>query len=134
MHSIAEDTILIADGRDVESQTRMRAMVDTLAGVDDDDKARLLASLQSVAVQRDTLRVNTRKFLMAKIAPKIYGEPTKQVELSGPGGGPIAVEDVSQLRDTLTARLAGIASRRKLLTATVRVLEAEDVAAEVDPA
>lgn len=60
----------------------------------------------------------------ARVAdPRGYGD-VKNVDLTGT----VQVEhtDVTQLRDTLTARLAGIASRRKLLTATVRVLEAED--------
>lgn len=130
-HSIAEDTILIADGRDDDGAKRLVAMVESLAGVDDDDKERLLNSLALAAVQRDKLRVDTRKFLLAKIAPRIYGDTTRHVELTGKDGGSIQVEDVTALQAGLTARLAGIASRRRLLSATVRVLEPETVDAEV---
>ena len=38
-------------------------------------------------LQRSRLRVDTRKWLMSKIAPKRYGEKL-QTEISGPGGGP----------------------------------------------
>lgn len=132
-HSMAEDTVLIADGRDSDGARRLSAMVQSLEGVDDDDKQRLLDSLASAAVQRDKLRVDTRKFLLAKIAPRIYGDTTRHVELTGKDGGSIQVEDVTQLRDTLTARLAGIASRRKLLTATATIVDAEVVEPEPEP-
>lgn len=73
-HAIAEDAIRIADGVDLEAQDRLEAMVESIATADDDDKERLLNSLQAVAVQRDRLRVDTRKWLASKIAPKLYGE------------------------------------------------------------
>jgi len=105
-HSIAEDTLILAD---------------SAQGMSSD----------SVAAVR--LQVDTRKWYTSKIAARIYGDPTRHVELTGAGGAPIQVEDVGQLRDTLTARLAGIASRRKLLTATARVVaddDAQDVTVE----
>jgi len=39
-------------------------------------------------VQRSRLRVDSRKWLMSKLAPKRYGEK-QQLEHSGPDGGPI---------------------------------------------
>jgi hypothetical protein len=40
-------------------------------------------------VARSKLRVDARKWLAAKLRPKVYGEKLQQ-ELSGPNGGPIA--------------------------------------------
>lgn len=40
-------------------------------------------------VQRSRLRVDTRKWLMSKLAPRKYGD---KVELSGPDGGPLIVK------------------------------------------
>lgn len=41
-------------------------------------------------IQRDRLRVDSRKWLAGKLKPKKYGEK-QQVEQSGPDGGPIAL-------------------------------------------
>jgi len=49
-------------------------------------------------IQRSRLRVDTRKFLMAKIAPRLYGEKST-VELTGKDGGAIQTEDVGDGRD-----------------------------------
>lgn len=43
-------------------------------------------------VQRSKLRVDARKWLLAKMAPKKYGDKI-QTEVSGPDGGPIEVAD-----------------------------------------
>ena len=43
------------------------------------------------AVQRDRLRVDTRKWLASKIAPRLYSE-RQALELSGPDGGPIEIQ------------------------------------------
>lgn len=51
-------------------------------------------------VQRSRLRVDSRKFLMAKIAPHVFGDKTS-VEVSGKDGGPIKTEGPS---DYETAR------------------------------
>lgn len=40
--------------------------------------------------QRARLRVDTRKWLMSKIAPKRFGDRTRH-ELTGAGGGPVAI-------------------------------------------
>jgi hypothetical protein len=42
-------------------------------------------------VERSKLRVDTRKWILARMAPKRYGEKITQ-EISGPGGGPIQTE------------------------------------------
>lgn len=55
-------------------------------------------------IQRSRLRVDTRKFLMAKIAPRLYGDKTS-VELTGKDGGPIETQDAGDDR-TLARRVA----------------------------
>jgi hypothetical protein len=42
-------------------------------------------------VERSKLRVDTRKWILARMSPKRYGEKITQ-EISGPGGGPIQTE------------------------------------------
>lgn len=39
-------------------------------------------------IQRSKLRVDTRKWLLSKMLPKVYGDKT-QVELAGKDGGPV---------------------------------------------
>ena len=48
------------------------------------------------AVARSRLRVDTRKWVLSKMLPKVYGEKAA-VEHSGPGGGAILVADISKL-------------------------------------
>jgi hypothetical protein len=45
----------------------------------------------SDVIQRSRLRVDTRKWLMSKLAPKKYGDKVEQF-ISGPDGGPIKAE------------------------------------------
>lgn len=47
-------------------------------------------------VQRSKLRIETRKWMAGKLAPKKYGEKSTH-ELTGPGGGPIETMDLSLL-------------------------------------
>jgi len=47
-------------------------------------------------VQRSRLRVDTRKWLMARMAPRKYGERTT-TELTGKDGGAIQTENVSDI-------------------------------------
>lgn len=56
------------------------------------------------------LQSENRKWLLAKLAPKKYGERT-HTELTGPDGGPIQTEttlDISNLPDEQLRALAGI--------------------------
>lgn len=43
------------------------------------------------AVQRSRLRIDTRKWLASKLAPKKYGEKI-QAEIGSPGGGPLTIQ------------------------------------------
>ncbi|HWE98843.1 MAG TPA: hypothetical protein VG248_03515 [Caulobacteraceae bacterium] len=56
-------------------------------------------------VARSKLRVETRKWMAGKLAPKKYGEASR-VELTGADGGPIQLEAV---RATLIERVARLA-------------------------
>jgi len=49
-------------------------------------------------LERSRLRVDTRKWLMSKVAPKRYGERT-QLEHSGPDGGPVQLSWKSRSND-----------------------------------
>jgi hypothetical protein len=48
-------------------------------------------------VQRSRVRIDTRKFLMSKIVPRLYGDRV-QAEISGPDGGAIQIEDTALAR------------------------------------
>lgn len=54
-------------------------------------------------INRSRLRVDSRKWLLSKMAPKKYGDRVVQ-ELTGPGGGPVQTEDFTGLTDTQRAR------------------------------
>lgn len=47
-------------------------------------------------IARARLRVDTRKWYVSKLAPKLYGDRTA-VELSGPDGGPIVIDDHARM-------------------------------------
>jgi len=47
-------------------------------------------------LRRSHLRIEARKWLAARMAPKKYGD-LKQVEMAGKDGGPIKTEDVSPM-------------------------------------
>lgn len=53
-----------------------------------DEKAVVEVALDSVAVQRNRLRVDARKWMAGKLRPKVYGDK-QTLEHSGPDGGPI---------------------------------------------
>lgn len=50
-------------------------------------------ALNGEHVQRSRLRVDTRKWYLSKVLPKVYGDKVHQ-EISGPNGGPIPVSRV----------------------------------------
>jgi hypothetical protein len=90
-HAIAEQAVAIADGADEESQRRMAAMVEDIQGAEAEDKQRLLNSLVYAAVQRDKVRVDARKWMASKIAPKLFGD---RLELAGDANAPLSVKVV----------------------------------------
>lgn len=62
-------------------------------------------------VARDRLRVDTRKWWLSKVVPKLYGDRVAH-EVSGPDGGPIETKDVTALsEDELRAQAAKIMAK-----------------------
>lgn len=80
-HAMAEQAIDIADGEDPltllyeegleEKRDRIASMP---PGPAQSAAYKALASLESNLVQRDRMRMDARKWLTSKIAPKLYGE------------------------------------------------------------
>lgn len=66
-----------------------------------------IADEKDIDVQRSRLRVDTRKWLMSKIAPKRFGD-RKTHELTGAGGGPIQTVDLTKASDEQLAALEAI--------------------------
>jgi hypothetical protein len=89
---MADDLIDIADGKDVAWTE-----ADKVDGDGNRD-----------AVQRDRLRVDTRKWLLSKALPKVYGDKIVS-ELTGKDGGPIEIE--LDAHDEINRRIAVIAAR-----------------------
>ncbi len=57
-------------------------------------------------IQRSRLRIDARKWMASKLAPKKYGD---KVQMVGDGGGPIQTEDVIRPeRDELIKRYEGV--------------------------
>ena len=77
---MAEDILSIAD----EECTTVRA---DKHGTQDDGDGKTEVVFDSVAVQRNRLRVDARKWLLSKLAPKKYGDKVTQ-EHTSPNGGP----------------------------------------------
>lgn len=44
-------------------------------------------------IQRSRLRVDTRKWLLSKLMPKVYGDKITN-ELTGPDGGPVDIKQI----------------------------------------
>ena len=61
--------------------------------------------VDSGAIQKQRLRVDTRKWLLSKLAPKKYGEKVQQ-EITGADGGPIKVSDATSMTDDQLAAIA----------------------------
>lgn len=59
--------------------------------VDDDGKVRTDAEV----VARSRLRLDTRKWLLSKMLPKVYGDRVHQM-LSAPDGGPVQITEVKR--------------------------------------
>jgi len=75
------------------------------------DKENVGYSLNGEHIQRSRLRVDTRKWIAARLAPKKYGDKTT-TEISGPDGGAVVVEDKSA-RDIAKAMFMAVAEATK---------------------
>lgn len=75
-HNMAEELMEIADdgSNDWMERQRQDGSIETV--------------LNSEHVQRSRLRVDSRKWLLSKMLPKVYGDKVTQ-EHTGPGGGPV---------------------------------------------
>jgi hypothetical protein len=75
----------------------------------------IVTVLNGENIQRSRVRIDTRKWLLAKLQPKKYGD-VQQTQLTGPGGGPLQVERslgaLGDLSDAELAFLEGIVRRR----------------------
>lgn len=67
-------------------------------------------------INRSRLRVDTRKWLLSKLAPRKYGDRV-MTEVSGPDGGPIQTEEIS---DTERARRIAFILQQGLKAPTVQ--------------
>jgi hypothetical protein len=81
---LAEEMLEIAD----EDCSTVRA--DKHGSRDDDGEGNTEVVFDAVAVARNRLRVDARKWLASKMAPKKYGDKLTQ-ELTGPNGGALQV-------------------------------------------
>jgi hypothetical protein len=77
-------------------ECRADAMAEEILEISDDDSDDAITDPESGAtrlnsefVARSRLKVDTRKWLMARMAPKVYGDKVTQ-ELQGPDGGPVS--------------------------------------------
>ena len=82
--AMAEDILAIAD----EECTMVKA--DKHGSRDDDGAGNTEVVFDATAVQRNRLRVDARKWLLSKMAPKKYGDKVTQ-EHTGANGGAIQV-------------------------------------------
>jgi len=81
-------------------EARADALVDEILSIADD-------ATGAEQVQRSKLRVDTRRWLAAKLAPAKYGEASS-LEITGPGGGAIMVDRPERLsREAWLARREG---------------------------
>jgi len=121
VHMPSESTVRRWAGEDVEgfqeSYARARdmgldAMTDRLLEIADDANQ----DNDQIAVQRSRLMVDTRKWILSKLAPKRYGDRLLQ-EISGPDGGAIRTQTIHDdehrlrlldaLRDRISSRQEG---------------------------
>jgi len=93
-----------------DQYTRARAILiehmaeDTLDIADEAVGTTDNGSTDSGAVAKQRLQVDTRKWLLSKLAPKKYGDKITQ-EVTGANGGPILTKDVSDLSDEALAAI-----------------------------
>lgn len=65
-------------------------------------------AFDSTAVARNRLRVDSRKWLLSKMAPKRYGD---KLQHTGDGGGPMELRNLSN--EELAARIAALSGQAK---------------------
>jgi len=71
------------------------ALVDEMLQIADEPiPSTATGGLDSAAVQKQRLQIDTRKWYAGKVAPKKYGDKVLN-ELSGPDGGPVQVQEVA---------------------------------------
>ncbi len=95
----AEETLEIADDGSNDWMERQNEKGGVVEVVDQDH------------IARSRLRVDTRKWYVSKLAPKLYGERMAH-EVSGPDGGAIELDDSARLR-RLEALIAAVEARQK---------------------
>lgn len=61
------------------------------------DKGRIKKVLDNEHVQRSKLRMEARKWILSKLAPKKYGD-LQRLEMSGPDGAPLLTETEASAR------------------------------------
>lgn len=76
-------------------EAQMDALAEDILEIADDDDE---------DVNRARLRVDTRKWLMSKIAPKRFGEKRSH-EVTGARGGPVQIADISRLKGMTSEEL-----------------------------
>ncbi len=88
-------------------QLSYQLLADDLVSISDEnyttDEHGVKERLSSEAIQRNRLRVDTRKWMLSKMLPKLYGDHTKVTnEHTGKDGGPIqlAAVDLRNLSDS----------------------------------
>jgi hypothetical protein len=101
---LAAEIVAIAD----EECTMVRASKHG-AKADDPESGEVEVVFDATAVARNRLRVDARKWVAAKLKPKVYGDRVT-TEHTGPNGGPVLLADVSS--EALDDRIAAL--RREL--------------------
>lgn len=64
----------------------------------------------SAKVNRDRVKIDTRKFLLERLLPDKYGNKTRN-EISGPNGGPVASVEID--KEQLARYVAFLASKKE---------------------
>jgi hypothetical protein len=66
-------------------------LVEDALRIADEPARRVKGHMDAAEVNKQRLQVDTRKWFASKLVPKIYGDRV-QAEVSGPEGGPVAIE------------------------------------------
>lgn len=89
---MADEILSIAD----EECTMIRRSKHGGSEKDADEEDMVEVVFDPTAVARNRLRVDARKWLAAKMAPKKYGDKV-QTELTGPNGGPVQFAKIERV-------------------------------------